>query len=61
MELVCVLCLMAGIVFQQGLPCWVGEYLLFLPRMFLVTTRVVAMAFNVRYLNNIHVSETASL
>lgn len=55
------LCLMAGIVFHQHFPTWVGVYLLPLPRTFFGTTRVVAVAFNVRYLSKTQVSETASL
>lgn len=54
------LCLSAGIVFQQQFPPLVGVYLRFLPRGFLGASRMVAVAFNVRYLSKTHVSETAS-
>lgn len=55
-----VLCLSAGIVFQQHFPPLVGVYFLFLPRDFLGASRMVAVAFNVRYLSKTHVSEKAS-
>lgn len=55
-----VMCLSAGIVFQQHFPPLVGVYFLFLPRDFLGASRMVAVAFNVRYLSKTHVSEKAS-